>query len=63
MVRVEAFDEENEVDLAESLNYFLRNLPEEALIDIKYAISNFLTRENEQVYTYSALVVYRIGVK
>lgn len=63
MIQVQAFDEENESDLVYEINKFLKTIDDNLLLDIKYSISTFVTSSNEQVYCYSALIVYKIVVK
>ncbi len=63
MLQVIAFDEENEQDLAMEMNRFLKTLDENLLVDIRYSNSAFITSNNEQVYCYSALIIYRVMVK
>ena len=58
MLRVKCFDEEHEVDLEVAMNAFLATVPDEKVIDVKYAISHFFDGE-QQVFSYSAMVVYR----
>ena len=63
MIQVIAFDEENEQDLALEINRFLKTLDENSLVDIRFSVSAFLTSNNEQVYCYSALIIYRVVLK
>jgi len=56
-VRVKCFDEEHEIDLEEAMNGFLATIAEEKIMDIKFAVSHFC--DEQQVYSYSAMVVYR----
>ncbi len=63
MIQVQAFDEENESDLVYEINKFLKTIDDNLLLDIKYSISTFVTSSNEQVYCYSALIVYKVVVK
>jgi len=58
-IAIEVFDEEHEKDLQYNVNAFLSTLGEDDLIDIKYAINAFLGNGNEQIYCYSAMVIYR----
>lgn len=60
MIAVAVIDEENEEDLEEQINAFFKSLTDESFIDIKYATSHFLSNTNEQIYSYSALIIYRI---
>ena len=53
-MKVKIFDEEHEKDLEEKLNEFLL---EKDIVDIKYQVSVAMFSE-EQIYCYSALVIY-----
>ena len=53
-MQIKIFDEEHEKDLEEKLNEFLL---EKDIIDIKYQVSVAVFSE-EQIYCYSALVIY-----
>ena len=59
MILVEIFDEEHEKDLQYKVNSFLRDLNENEIIDIKFSVHAFLGKEAEQIYCYSAMVIYR----
>lgn len=59
MLKVEMFDEEHEKDLQYKLNDFLKDFSESEIIDIKYSIHAFLSNNGEQIYCYSAMVIYR----
>ncbi len=63
MLQVLIFDEENEKDLAFEINRFLKGIDENNLIEIRYSNTAFITTNNEQVYCYSALILYRVVVK
>ena len=56
-VQVKCFDEEHELDLESVVNEFLKTLPYQSVIDIKYSISHFRDTEG-QVYSYSAMIIY-----
>ena len=56
-VQVKCFDEEHELDLESVVNEFLKTLPYQTVIDIKYSISHFSDTEG-QVYSYSAMIIY-----
>ena len=56
-VQVKCFDEEHELDLETVVNEFLKTLPYQSVIDIKYSISHFSDTEG-QVYSYSAMIIY-----
>ncbi|MCL1948293.1 MAG: sporulation protein Cse60 [Turicibacter sp.] len=57
-MRVKCFDEEHEIDLQEAMNEFLKGVPDESIVDIKFAVSHFFDGEG-QVFSYSGMVVYR----
>ena len=63
MLQVKIFDEENEQDLMNQVNTFLKKIDENDLIEIKYSIACFGTIKNEQVYCYSAFLLYRVMVQ
>ena len=56
--QIKCFDEEHEKDLEKNVNEFLNTISIESIIDIKYAISHF-NEEMGQVYSYSAMVIYK----
>ena len=56
-VQVKCFDEEHELDLESVVNEFLKTLPYQSVIDIKYSISHFSDTEG-QVYSNSAMIIY-----
>jgi hypothetical protein len=56
IMRVKIFDENHEKDLEESINEFLEE--ENELIDIHYSVAVTMFGD-EQVYCYSAMIVYR----
>ena len=58
MYKVKIFDEEHELDLEDAINKFLKNHNIE-LIDIKYSVAAFTSIKEEQVYCYSALLIYK----
>lgn len=60
MLCVEIFDEEHEKDLQININKFLSDINENDIIDIKYSINAFVSSNGEQIYCYSALIIYRI---
>lgn len=59
MIKVEIFDEEHEKDLQVKINEFLKKMDDSKFIDIKYAINAFLAANGEQIYCYSATIIYR----
>ena len=60
MLCVEIFDEEHEKDLQININKFLSEINENDIIDIKYSINAFVSSNGEQIYCFSALIIYRI---
>lgn len=54
-MKVKVFDEAHEKDLEQSLNEFLSEVEE--VFDIKYSVS--VAVSEEQIYCFSALVMYR----
>ncbi|WLR50292.1 sporulation protein Cse60 [Bacillus tianshenii] len=59
MLRVKIFDEQHEKDLEEVLNEFLATLNEQDVKDIQFQTSVATENEEEQVYCFAAMVVYR----
>lgn len=55
-MKVKIFDENHELDLENSINKFLKE-KEVELIDIKYQVA-FNTSGEEQIYCFSALIIY-----
>jgi hypothetical protein len=60
MLKVAVFDEEHEKDLEEEINDFLMELNENHVKDIKYSVSITTDDDGEQLYCYSALIMYRV---
>ncbi len=59
MVQVEIIEASNEQDLVNDINYFLEQLDDHLLIDIKYNYQSL--RNNTNFYNkYSALIIYRV---
>ncbi len=56
-MKVKIFDLEDEKDLEKSINEFLEETDKE-IIDIKYQVSCSIYSE-EQVYCFSAMIVYQ----
>lgn len=59
MIRVRVFDESHEKDLEESVNAFLKKIHEENVVDIKYQVAVCNNNEENQIYCFSAMIVYR----
>ena len=60
MIQVKIFDEEHEHDLEVVINEFLKSKDYSTIIDIKDQLHSFVTKDNEQIYCYSAMVIYRV---
>lgn len=56
-MKVKIFDEEDEVDLEESINTFISNDSFD-VIDIKYQVGVSIFSE-EQIYCFSAMIIYK----
>ncbi len=56
-MKIKMFDEEHEKDLENAVNEFLSNL-EGQVIDIKYQVGIAVFAE-EQIYCFSAMVIYK----
>ena len=63
MINVCLFNEDNIDELQDKINYFLKYLDEIYLIDIKYQTNFYIGQNNQYVYSYSALIIYRVMVK
>ncbi|MEG2506630.1 MAG: sporulation protein Cse60 [Longicatena sp.] len=58
LIQVKAFDEEHEDDLSDSINDFLDDNEDIQVLDIKYAIALSQDEEEENVFCFSALLIY-----
>ncbi len=56
-MKIKIFDESHEKDLEEAINKFIEE-KEPNIIDIKFSVSNSIYAE-EQIYCFSALVMYK----
>ena len=56
-MKIKIFDESHEKDLEEDINKFLEE-KQPKIIDIKYAVSCSIYAE-EQIYCFSALILYK----
>lgn len=56
-MKVKIFDEEHEKDLEESINDFFYE-EDYDIIDIKYSVDVAVSGE-EQIYCYSAMIIYK----
>ncbi|WP_428911276.1 sporulation protein Cse60 [Niallia sp. Krafla_26] len=60
MIQVKLFDMEHEKDLEVEMNQFLEDLEENQLLDIKYNVAALTEDVDEdQIYCFSAMVIYR----
>lgn len=59
VIQVKLFDFEHEKDLEADVNEFLSKLEETKLVDIKYHVAVASEDEDEQIYCFSAMVMYR----
>lgn len=58
-MKVRAFDANHELDLQDDVNEFLKGIREEKIVDIKYCVSVVGFMDKEQIYCFSALVIYK----
>jgi len=58
-MKVKAFDANHELDLQDSVNNFLKGIKEDKIVDIKYCVSVVGLIDKEQIYCFSALVIYK----
>ena len=58
-MRVKAFDTNHELDLEDKINSFLKGVKEDKVVDIKYSVSVATMVDKEQIYCFSALVIYK----
>ncbi|MBG9445908.1 sporulation protein Cse60 [Cytobacillus firmus] len=59
MIKVKLFDHEHEKDLEKDMNHFLEKIEEKKLLDIKYNVAAVQEDEDDQIYCFSAMVIYR----
>ena len=59
IVKVKAFDTNHELDLEDRINAFLKGIKEDKIVDIKYSVSIATMVDKEQIYCFSALVIYK----
>ena len=57
--KVRVFDEEHEQDLEDEVNLFLEELDDSELIDIKYQVGVSNNELDEQIYCFSAMIIYK----
>ncbi|MBS4173875.1 sporulation protein Cse60 [Bacillus sp. FJAT-49736] len=59
MIQVKVFDYEHEKDLEKDVNRFLKTIDDQNLLDIKYHVAVMAEEEDEQIYCFSAMVLYK----
>lgn len=61
MIQVKLFDHEHEKDLEDEMNKFLEELDDKKLLDIKYNVAALPEddEDEEQIYCFSAMIIYR----
>jgi len=57
--QVAIFDEEHEKDLEMEVNDFLSSLSEEQFIDIQYRVAATCDQKGDQIYCFSAMIIYK----
>lgn len=56
-MKVKVFDEQHELDLEDAINEFIEE-NECNVIDIKFSTSSFVDEEKEQIFCFSAMILY-----
>lgn len=59
MIQVKLFDYEHEMDLEEEMNAFLEDISDNQIVDIKYNVSTTAEELDDQIYCFSAMIVYK----
>lgn len=59
LIQVRVFDHEHEKDLEVEMNKFLEKMDEKKLLDIKYNVAAVQEEDDEQIYCFSAMVIYK----
>ena len=59
MIQVKLFDQEHEKDLEYEMNQFLETLDEQKLLDIKYNVAAMPEEDEEQIYCFTSMIIYR----
>lgn len=57
-VKVKVFDEEHEKDLEKRINETLSKIDIDQFIDIKYQVHAFQDNLQDQIYIFSAMLIY-----
>lgn len=60
MLKIKVYDCDNELDLERRLNQLSKQCEEnnQEILDIKFSTSHFADKNQEQIYCFSALVMY-----
>lgn len=60
-MKVKVFDCNNEIELTNKLNDFIKDIEKDNMevVDIKYSLSTFVVDHGDDCYCFSALVMYR----
>ena len=59
MIQIKCFEESHESDLEDEINQFLSEIDDQDFVDLKLSVSHFL--DNDQIYSFTACVLYRIN--
>ncbi|MRX73963.1 sporulation protein Cse60 [Bacillus lacus] len=59
MYKVAVFDEEHEKDLERKINTFLAGISENQFVEIQYDVAVLCDETGEQVYCFSAMILYK----
>ncbi|HDR4886124.1 TPA: sporulation protein Cse60 [Bacillus cereus] len=59
MIRVKVFDESHEKDLEDAVNVFLKKIDDSNFVDIKYQVDVSINDDENQIYCFSAMIVYK----
>ncbi|MBY7122709.1 sporulation protein Cse60 [Bacillus sp. 16GRE42] len=59
MIRVKVFDESHEKDLEDAVNVFLKKIDDSNFVDIKYQVGVSINGDENQIYCFSAMIVYK----
>ncbi|MFE4704498.1 sporulation protein Cse60 [Peribacillus simplex] len=59
MIQVKLFDYEHEKDLEDEMNFFLEDIRDNQIVDIKYNVATTCEEEEEQIYCFSAMIIYK----
>ena len=58
MIRVKVFDESHEKDLEDAVNVF-EKIDDSNFVDIKYQVGVSINDDENQIYCFSAMMVYK----